>query len=80
MPTPNLYLNGEAADANHGMPWIQIFLAHRHVLKFGSFGNRLLPQQHQETLDLVVDLRSVADDQRRWHGPRDDPADGARVA
>ena len=38
------------------------------------------PQQAEKTFDLVVDLRRVADDQCGGQGPRDDPADGARVA
>jgi len=41
---------------------------------------RSLPQQSEKTLDLVVDLWSVADDQRGGHGPRDDRANGTRVA
>ena len=45
-----------------------------------SLGARSLPQQVEETVDLVVDLRGVADDQRGGHGPRDDRADRARVA
>ena len=39
-----------------------------------------MPQQPEQALDLVVHLRSVANDERRRHGPHDDSTDGSRVA